>query len=384
MTIKKFYEENDLTEYEAKIIEIIAEKDHFRIITDATIFYPEGGGQPSDHGTINGIEVFDVQEKDGVIYHYMKEKPTGEAACMKIDWERRYDFMQQHTGEHVLSGMIHSEYGGNNRGFHLGAQLTTIDIDIPQMSRELLREIEQKVNRKISEDIAVRADITDRERLSEHTIRKEVSAKGDIRVITIDGADCCACCGIHVKSLAEVKFLKIIKTEQYKGMTRIGFVCGDRAVADYNRRFEITEKLRRELNADDEHITERVIRMKEESEEMKHALYGQKLLFAKYLAKDLMREQNKNIFKIFDDVDFDTLLHIGEQIEKQCDCSVLASALDGRLIATATTTDLGILFREELRRFGGKGGGKGKKAQAMFDDRENQYRFVEFLKQKIQ
>lgn len=384
MTNKVFYEDAYRKEFEALITDIVKEDNCFKIITDRTIFYPEGGGQSADRGSINGLEVFDVQEKDGVIHHYMKEKPQDKIAKMQIDWDRRYDLMQQHTGEHVLSGLILSEYGGNNRGFHMGAELVTIDIDIPKMSWEILEDIEQKVNRKITEDLLVRSETTDRQNLSKYNIRKEISAEGEIRVVMIGDVDCCACCGIHVRSLAEVKMLKILKTEQYKGMTRISFVCGDRAVRDYTKRFDITKELRQELNADEDHILERVLQIKKDLEESRQDLYGNKKLLAKYISRDLLRERKENIFRCFEDIDYETILHIGDFLEKDIESFVLASKIDGRMIAmTKKEEDLGQLFKEGFQLIGGKGGGKGSKAQAIFTSEETQDEFFEFLIKRL-
>ncbi|MDO5062335.1 MAG: alanyl-tRNA editing protein [Peptostreptococcaceae bacterium] len=384
MTEKIFYEDAYRKDHEASITNIVEEEGFFKIITDRTIFYPEGGGQSADRGSINGLEVFDVQEKDGVIYHYMKERPQDNIAKMQVDWDRRYDLMQQHSGEHVLSGLILSEYGGNNRGFHMGAETVTIDIDIPKMSWEDLENIEQKVNRKITEDLLVRSETTDRQNLSKYNIRKEISAEGSIRVVTIGDVDCCACCGIHVKSLAEVRMLKILKTEQYKGMTRISFVCGDRAVRDYKKRFDITKKLRQELNTDEDRIPDRVLQIKRDLEQSKQELYGNKKLLAKYVSGDLLQDKNKNVFRFFEDLDYETILHIGDFLEKDVESFVLASKVDGRIIAmTKKEEDLGQVFKEGFQLIGGKGGGKGAKAQATFTSDETQNDFFAFLIKRL-
>lgn len=385
MTIKKYYEDPYLQEYQARVLDIIPQDGYYKVITDETIFYPEGGGQPADHGTIDGVRIFDVQEKDGVIYHYAEDRPAEGIVHMKIDWARRYDLMQQHTGEHVLSGMILRECAGNNKGFHLGAELVTIDIDIPKMSRELLDRIEEKVNQKILQDIAVRSDITDADGLSGFPIRKQIAAEGDIRVVSIEGTDCCACCGIHLRSLAEVRMLKIIKTEQYKGMTRMSFVCGERAVRDYNKRFEITRTLRQEMNSDDEHLLERIIQTKKDLEQAKEEIYGYKLMIAKHLAKECRSASNGSVFELFDEIDHEILLHLGDILQTDHESLVLGSVKDGRLIArTKKDIDLGLLFKEGIKDIGGKGGGKGPNAQAIFPNTDMQKRFIAFLKQELE
>ncbi len=384
MTKKIFYEDAYRTQYRANIIKRIEDGKHYELICDATIFYPEGGGQPSDKGTINGVEVLDVQEKDGIIHHIMADKVQGEIAEMSIDWQRRFDFMQQHTGEHLLSGIILRECGGNNRGFHMGADFVTIDIDIPKMSWETLGEIEEKVNAKIAEKTVVQDAITNREGLSRFPIRKEVKAQGDIRVVTIEGADCCACCGTHTSNLSEVGMLKILKTEQYKGMTRIHFVCGNRACKDYIQRFEITRELKKQLNADEERIVERVVALKDELEKAKFELYHNRQLITKYMANECLQENTQELLiKNFERADYDLLMLLAEQLRGHYPTMILSSG-DGRVVAeTKKTLDLGALFKEALAKTGGKGGGKGPKAQAMFEDAQNMESFIQILKERI-
>ena len=385
MTKKIFYEDAYRTQYRANIIERIEDGKHYKLVCDATIFYPEGGGQPSDRGTINGIEVLDVQEQDGIILHIMTDKVQGEIAEMSIDWQRRFDFMQQHTGEHLLSGIILRECGGNNRGFHMGADFVTIDIDIPKMSWEMLGEIEEKVNAKIAEKTIVQDAITNREGLSRFPIRKEIKAQGDIRVVTIEGADCCACCGTHTSNLSEVGMLKILKTEQYKGMTRIHFVCGNRASKDYAKRFEITRELKKQLNADEERIVERVVALKNELEKAKFELYHNRQFLAKYMAKECLQENTQELLiKNFEQADYDLLMLLAEQLRGNYPTMILSSG-DGRVVAeTKKTLDMGALFKEALAKTDGKGGGKGSKAQAMFEDMQNMESFIRILKEKIE
>ena len=385
MTKKIYYADPYKTEHEATILGLLDEEGKILLVTDESIFYPEGGGQPADHGTINGIEVLDVQESDGIIYHQLAGRPVGDLAQMKIEWARRYDLMQQHTGEHLLSGLFLKELGGSNKGFHLGADFVTIDIDIPKLSWEQLMRVENLANRKILENKAIREEMTDRSGLARFPIRKQVTAEGELRIVSIADADCCACCGTHVRSLAEVGTIKILKTEQYKGMTRIHFVCGMRAQQDYARRFEITRDLKRLLNADEERIVERVMLQKEEMERIKKRLYEQKLLLAEFIAKQCMEENEGNsIFRIFESYDSEQLALVENILNRHYDTIVLGSGVEKKLMAfTKTQVDFGMIFKENLVRFGARGGGKGARAQAVFENADAMEHFVQALRERI-
>ncbi len=458
MSIKKYYHDSYRTDYTAKILEVLEENERILVVTDETIFYPEGGGQPADCGTINDIEVLDVQERDGVIYHMLSEKPVGSFAQMKIDWDRRYDLMQQHTGEHLVSGLFLKLLGGNNKGFHLGADFVTIDIDIPKLGWEQLMIVENAANQKISENVLIQETLTDLAGLAEFPIRKQISAEGELRVVTIEDVDCCACCGTHVRSLAEVGMVKILKTEQYKGMTRIHLVCGKRAQQDYVQRFEITRELKRLLNADEERIVERTVHQKEEIDRLKKNLYEQKKLLAGLVAeacvqekenqltkeakehnvqgagseryreeKDIVEDDRKiraeetksadntqagnsempidnkpadikegncqaedkqkggGLFKIFDDYDAELLSMLEGHLVQYFDTIVLGSGVDKKVLAfTKVDVDMGAIFKENLAKFSGRGGGKGARAQAMFAEEESLRAFVDMIKNLLQ
>lgn len=385
MTEKIYYQDAYKTNHEATILQVIEHEKGWNVVTDSTIFYPEGGGQPADRGTINGIEVLDVQEEGNVIYHLLKEKPLNTSAMMEVDWDRRYDFMQQHTGEHILSGLIQKHWGGNNRGFHMGADFVTIDIDIPKLEWDKLMEIEALTNRVIKSNPRIRTDYTDREGLSAHPIRKEVKVDEDIRIITIDDADCCACCGTHVHQPLEIGLLKILKTEQYKGMTRIHFVCGERAYRDYRRRFDIVKETKQLLNADEESIVTRLNALQKEAEEIKYQLREKNKTAARYWAQSLIHAKDKNcLIRSFDKEEYDFLQELMMHIKEHFEHVVLIGEQEGRIIVHSRTQDIATWFKQNLSAYGGKGGGKAGQAQAKFENKADMDAFVQCLKDSLE
>ena len=382
---KKIYEQDAYQkEGEAKILEIIEENGQIKVILDQTIFYPEGGGQPADKGTINDIQVLDVQETKGTVYHSVAARPDGSRAQMKIDWERRFDFMQQHSGEHILSGIFHSEYGAVNKGFHLGDEIVTIDIDMKTITQDQLNHVEHLANQAIYAAKAVYQDVTDKEGLIKYSPRKQIQAEGDIRIVTIEGTDVCPCCGTHVQNSAEVGIIKILKTEAHKGMNRITFVCGARALKDYTMRSEIITKLKQALNADEESLTQRVIRIHEELQDTKFKLREQKNLIAEIEFEKLMAKISqagpKKVYHVFENLDFDQLDHIVKRNQAEKESLILGSDPDKKLIAYSKNLDLGKIFKENLKAYSGRGGGRGSLAQASCDNAENLTAFIEYIK----
>lgn len=235
---KKLYEEKPyLKECVAHVISCIQTNDLYDIILDQTCFFPEEGGQTCDQGTIEGIEVIDVQIKNDEIHHYTTQAIYGEVH-LQIDWSHRYRNMQHHTGEHILSGLIHSNYHANNIGFHLGEHEVTADYDL-SLSKEQIQTIEEKVNDVILENHPVLSYYLNHQDL-------EYRAKLDLenpRIIEILNIDLCACCAPHVLQTSEVNIFKIIKSERIKKGTRLYFVCGNDAYKDYTLKHDQTSQL---------------------------------------------------------------------------------------------------------------------------------------------
>ena len=204
---------------------------------EGTVFYPEGGGQPADRGTLtlpDGTElaVTDVHEQDGILWHSVPSLPDtavpGITVEEAIDWDWRFDKMQQHTGEHILSGILHRMFGAENVGFHIGAEAVRMDTSVP-ISAEGLRAAELEANRIVWQDVPVVITYPTPQELAALTYRSKKEIDGQVRIVTIPGADVCACCGTHVSTTGQVGAIKILSAQSYKGGTRLAVVCGERA-----------------------------------------------------------------------------------------------------------------------------------------------------------
>ncbi len=219
------------------------------VVLEHTAFYPEGGGQPSDHGQINGLPVTDVYREGTDIIHVMSEPPT-ETVEAAIDWARRFDHMQQHTGQHILSAACHELFGAATVGFHMGAQSSQIDLDLPGFTDEQLKSAEQAANELLVRNKAVSIHQATPATLHEYPLRKPPAKDfAAIRLIEIAGIDCCPCGGTHVAATGEIGMIKIRSWERKNNAIRLDFVCGYRALADYQYKNLLIQELSGRLSA---------------------------------------------------------------------------------------------------------------------------------------
>lgn len=239
-----------------------------------TAFYPEGGGQPSDRGTLGGARVLSVHEREGEIDHEVDQPlaPGTEAEGI-LDWQYRMDNMQQHTGEHILSGLIHRRFGYDNVGFHMGSEEVTIDFN-GLLSPEDLDQLENEANALVYADTKLRIWYPGREELAVLDYRSKKELSGLVRIVEIPGGDICACCGTHVERTGEVGIIKIRGMIHYKGGVRLSILCGRRALEDYRQRLNDETEISILLSAKLGKIPEAVRRLKEESQRQAAAISG--------------------------------------------------------------------------------------------------------------
>lgn len=220
------------------------------VVLEHTAFYPEGGGQPSDHGQINGLPVTDVYREGTDIIHVMSELPPTKTVEAAIDWARRFDHMQQHTGQHILSAACHELFGAATVGFHMGAQSSQIDLDLPGFTDEELKSAEQAANELLVRNKAVSIHQATPATLHEYPLRKPPAKNfAAIRLIEIAGIDCCPCGGTHVAATGEIGIIKIRSWERKNNAIRLDFVCGYRALADYQYKNLLIQELSGRLSA---------------------------------------------------------------------------------------------------------------------------------------
>ena len=237
----------------------------FAIVLDRTAFFPEQGGQKADRGTLGGARLLDAEIHEGVIVHILDAPlEAGSEVSGEVDWERRFDFMQQHTGEHILSGLANRLYGAENVGFHLSEREVQLDFSV-QLSEEELRVLERAANEAIFRDIPVQAYYPNAEELAVLSYRQKKELKGAIRIVELEGVDRCACCAPHVARSSEVGILKILSAMNYKGGTRLYIACGMRAVLDYAARIREAQELSKLLSAPQGEFSEAVVRLRDKA-----------------------------------------------------------------------------------------------------------------------
>ncbi len=228
MSTDKLYEANAyLKDFQAAVLSCEPCKGGYAVVLDRTAFYPEGGGQPCDEGELGEARVLDVQERDGVVIHTV-DLPLSGRVHGTIDWERRFDLMQQHSGEHLVSGLAHQFYGCENVGFHMGAEAITIDFD-RVLSWDRLRWIEFQVNQAIWEDLETRVTVYASEADCPVEYRSKKAIQGALRLVEFPGVDVCACCGTHVKRTGEIGLVKLLSAVKFHQGIRVELLCGRRA-----------------------------------------------------------------------------------------------------------------------------------------------------------
>ena len=236
MTQKLFYENMYLQHFSATVTGCESAQDRWHITLDATAFYPEGGGQPGDTGYLGNVRVIDTHSRRDEVIHITdgpiqpSEKIEG-----KIDWEPRFSRMQHHTGEHIVSGLIHRLYGYDNVGFHMGHDAVTLDLS-GELSGADLEKVERLANEAVWKNIPIEISYPSPEALAALDYRSKKELSGDVRIVTVPEYDICACCGTHVHKTGEIGLIKLVNFQRYKGGIRIWMLCGGEALEDYTRK----------------------------------------------------------------------------------------------------------------------------------------------------
>ena len=275
-TIRLYDADAYRTEFEAEVLacEEVDKKDGkaYQVWLDQTLFFPEEGGQSPDMGTIDGVEVLDVQIKDEVITHTLVS-PLTVGATVKgvVDWQHRFYNMQQHSGEHIFSGIVHNRFGYDNVGFHLSDSIVTMDFN-GVISAEEIAEIETAVNQAIIENIPVEVSFPTKEELKTLEYRSKIEIEGQVRIVTIPGYDVCACCAPHVKRTGEIGMLKVMNVQSYKGGVRVSILCGFRALEAFRQKADIITELMAQFSTNQEAIVENVVKLKNANQTMKNQL----------------------------------------------------------------------------------------------------------------
>lgn len=272
MTKKLYYIDSHLMEFEALVTECRPLKKGYTVILDQTAFFPEGGGQSADTGYIGDVRVTDVQETGGEILHYCeKPLPVGTVQSCRLDGEQRLRHMQNHSGEHIVSGLAHRLYGCENVGFHMGESEMTVDFD-RELSWDELMEIEKLANEVVRSNLFIMTWFPGADELKHLTYRSKLELSENVRIVEIDGVDRCACCAPHVTRTGEIGIIKIFEAERHRGGVRITLSCGMDALDDYRLRQRSVTEVSRLLSAKRDEIAPAVSRLLNEQEKAKERI----------------------------------------------------------------------------------------------------------------
>ncbi|NLM34065.1 MAG: alanyl-tRNA editing protein [Clostridiales bacterium] len=383
MTERLFYEDSYINECIANVEDTIEKDGKVIVVLDRTPFYPEGGGQPSDTGYIDDARVVDVYEEGQKIYHILDRPLENKEVHCKVDLERRIDYMQQHSGEHILAACFYKLLNTRTSSFHMGDEYSTVDISLPEISEELAAKVEEMANEVIYKNLPVRAKIVTEEESKNMSLRRYVDGEDEVRIVEIENVDACACCGTHVKRTGEVGVIKIIKTEKYKGLTRIYFKCGKRAYQDYRKKHDIVTTLVRNFSTGEEDIVSKINSDTEHMKELSRKLSEYRKKLCRYEAEELKASSKDNIiYHIYEDKEMDELQKIAEELSRSNNLTILASAKHRQILASSGggySINLGQFFKERIKEFGGRGGGKADRAQGTFEAIEGLKKFSEAL-----
>lgn len=359
MTEKLFYTDSHMQSFEAVVMSCSLSQKGYEAVLDRTAFFPEGGGQGADTGYLGNVRVLDVHERAGIIYHLVEEKmEEGTVVSGRIDWEKRFTRMQQHSGEHIVSGLIHERFGYNNVGFHLGDELCTLDVSGP-LTKEELREIEEAANEVVYANIPVEVLYPSKEELDEMEYRSKIEIEGQVRIVRIGKVDTCACCAPHVNKTGEIGMIKFVQWQNYKGGVRITMVCGRRALKDYRMKEDGVKKIMASLCAKEELIAEAVERLKEENSCLKNQIHDlqREILESKALAY----EGQKNVC-VFETLTgnlpkeyMNLLMKNGAEL-----CAVFSKMEENgyRYVIGSAVCDVRPISKKLNDLFAGRGGGK--------------------------
>ena len=356
---KLFYENSHLQEFSARVTGCQQTEKGWLVTLDATAFYPEGGGQACDIGTLGGVNVLDVREKENEILHLCDGAlEVGSEVFGKIDWQHRFDLMQQHTGEHIVSGLLHEKFGYHNTGFHVGKNVMEVDFDGP-ISPEDLAQIECRANEAIWANLPVKCWIPEPEELPSVTYRTKRELPWPVRIVQVPGYDSCACCGIHVAHTGEVGMIKILTCVKFHGGIRLEMVCGNRAYRYMTEVFEQNRLVSQTFSA-------KILETGEAARKIQEALTAEKLRAAN-LQKQVFENiaagfaGKENVLYFADALEPGQVRELAEKISKVCTgyCAVFSEKEDGFSYCLATRDgDLRELGKALTASLNGRGGGK--------------------------
>lgn len=362
MTIRLYNNDSYLTVFSSVITEITDDA----IILRETAFFPEGGGQTSDKGMLGDCEIYDVQEKDGIIYHYTKTPHSykvGDVVEGRIDFDKRFSDMQQHSGEHIVSGLVNKTFGYDNVGFHLGHDVVTLDFN-GLFTKDDLTELERKANETVTANKKITVTFPSPDELESIAYRSKKEIDGEVRIVEIEDTDICACCAPHVRLTGEIGLIKIVGADKHRGGTRMSILCGQRAMEDYRIKQEQNHGVSVALKVKEYETADGVDRLLKKKAELEYEIGRLNLEISKIHA-DMVKPAERII--IFKELNGSNLTAFADRLkEKATDFVAAFGYVDEnnyQYVLCSNSIDVRPMCREMNSALNGRGGGKPQMVQ---------------------
>ncbi|MBP1964458.1 alanyl-tRNA editing protein [Paenibacillus aceris] len=387
MSNKLYYKSASIREWQTTISEVLEREDGYYVILEETAFYPHGGGQPCDEGSINGIPVLDVSSEGETVLHKVASLPSKGVAACKVDWNRRFDHMQQHSGQHLLSAVCRDLYQALTLSFHLGTDYATIDVEQPELSSSQLAAIETEVNQQIYKNRSIASYFVTAEELAQLPLVKQPKVTENIRIVEIQDVEYNACGGTHVSSTGEIGMIKLLKAEKQKGNTRIYFKCGYRALEEFNDNLKILGALSHKFNTGKDEIIDRIEKWEFEQKKLQAELADLKEKNDAYMVQELLSSREGNLIAhVFEEKSLKDLQSLAGKLTAESNLPVLLATLTENKVVLAnhdSSLSCGAFFKTNLGTYQGKGGGSDKIAQAGFPSWDDASAFFEYSKLRL-
>ena len=383
MTKRLYYEDAYCREFDARVTDCREGKRGWEVTLDQTAFYPEGGGQPADEGTLGEAKVLDVKEGGEEVIH-LCDRPLepGSTVHGTLDWDRRFRFMQQHSGEHIFSGIVHRIFGYDNIGFHMGKDCVTVDFS-GMLSEEDIAQVERAANEAVLADLEILEDYPSREELGGLDYRSKKELEGQVRIITIPGSDVCACCGTHVKRTGQIGPIKAVASEHYKTGIRISLQIGWKALEDYEEKHRNIKEISALLSAPPQETAEAVRKLQEQLQELKAANVALKQKQLDRLVEEVP-EGTGRVIRFVEDLNPVEVRMLADRLAQKADFAAFFSGSDGdgyKYVMCSASMDVAGLGKKVNEGLNGRGGGRNPMVQGSVQAQEKDIR--EFLKENL-
>lgn len=383
MTERLYYADAYCTRFSAQVVEQLTWEDHPAVVLDRSAFYPASGGQPADRGTLGGVAVLDVivRDGDGAVMHLLEHalpEAGAEGQCSQsvegvLDWARRFDHMQQHTGQHILSAAFEKLLDADTVGFHLGTEISTIDVNVARLDSAAATQVEELANQVVWEDRPIRARFVTPGELAALPLRRLPAVEGAVRVVDIAGFDVNPCGGTHVARTGEVGLVKIVRLDYRGHETRVEFLCGGRALCDYHAKHATISRLAARLTVGHRELEQAVQHLQDEVGQLQQELRRARRRLLKTEAAELAQSAqvhgpHRVVWRVWEGRDPEELRPLAQELAGSFGVVALLADIGERVHlcfarAEGIGPDLAALLREACTQLGGKGGGQPHAAQ---------------------